>query len=49
MGVDRPGDMKYLLSIASPNIAVVTEISSSHLEFFGSLDAIADFWAVLPV
>lgn len=42
MGVDRPGDMKYLLSIVHPTIAVVTEISSSHLEFFGSLDAIAE-------
>lgn len=42
LGVDRPGDMKYLLSIVHPNISVVTEISSSHLEFFGSLDAIAE-------
>lgn len=41
MGVDRPGDMKYLLTIVCPEIVVVTEISSSHLEFFGSLDAIA--------
>lgn len=41
MGVDRPGDMQYLLSIVRPDIAVVTEISSSHIEFFGSLDAIA--------
>lgn len=40
MGVDRPGDMRYLLSIVRPTIAVVTEISSSHLEFFGSLEAI---------
>lgn len=41
-GVDRPGDMRYLLSIVRPTIAVVTEISSSHIEFFGSLDAIAE-------
>lgn len=41
MGVDRPGDMQYLLSIVKPDISIVTEVSASHLEFFGSLDAIA--------
>ncbi|MDP2944183.1 MAG: Mur ligase family protein [bacterium] len=37
MGVDRPGDMAYLTAIAPPNIGVVTAISYSHLEYFGSL------------
>jgi UDP-N-acetylmuramoyl-tripeptide--D-alanyl-D-alanine ligase len=37
MGVDRPGDMAYLASIAPPNIGVVTAISYSHLEYFGSV------------
>jgi UDP-N-acetylmuramoyl-tripeptide--D-alanyl-D-alanine ligase len=37
MGVDRPGDMAYLASIAAPTIGVVTGISHSHLEYFGSL------------
>ena len=41
MGIDRPGDMGYLLSIVMPAISVVTGISSSHLEFFETLDAIA--------
>lgn len=41
MGVDRPGDMSYLLSIVEPDISIVTGISSSHIEFFGSRDAIA--------
>ena len=41
MGVDRPGDMVYLLSIAKPNISIVTGVSSSHLEYFGTLEAIA--------
>lgn len=41
MGVDRVGDMKYLLSIVRPDIAVVTSISSSHLEYFGSVENIA--------
>lgn len=37
MGIDRPGDMDYLTSIAMPTIGVVTGISHSHLEYFGSL------------
>lgn len=34
MAVDRPKDMDYLISIASPRIAVLTGIGISHLEFF---------------
>jgi UDP-N-acetylmuramoyl-tripeptide--D-alanyl-D-alanine ligase len=34
MGVDRPGDMKYLTSIIQPNIGVITAVKNSHLEFF---------------
>lgn len=41
MGIDRPGDMEYLLSFVSVNIGVVTQISSSHIAFFGSLTNIA--------
>lgn len=35
-GIDHPGDMDYLLSIARPNIAVVTAIGDVpvHVEFF---------------
>ncbi|MFA5163420.1 MAG: UDP-N-acetylmuramoyl-tripeptide--D-alanyl-D-alanine ligase [Patescibacteria group bacterium] len=40
MGVDRPGDMDYLTKIVKPNIGVVTAVSHSHLEFFGSLSKI---------
>ncbi len=40
MGVDRPGDMDYLVSIAKPQVAVVTAVSFSHLEYFGSLNNI---------
>ncbi|HAG27201.1 TPA: hypothetical protein DCG61_00240 [Patescibacteria group bacterium] len=41
MGVDKPGDMDYLLSIAKPDIAVITNIGISHYEFFGSTEAVA--------
>jgi len=37
MGIDRPGDMEYLTSIAKPHIGVVTGVSYSHLEYFGSV------------
>lgn len=41
MGVDRPGDMRYLTSFIKPFVGVITNISSSHIEFFGSIDEIA--------
>jgi len=40
MGIDRPGDMKYLLSIVSPRISIVTRMGHSHMEFFGSTERI---------
>ena len=33
MGMDGPGDIDYLSKIARPDLAVVTVIGSSHLEF----------------
>ena len=43
-GVDRPGDMDHLISIARPDIAVVTAIGDvpAHIEFFADADAVAD-------
>lgn len=40
MGSDRIGDIKYLTSIARPDISVLTKIGSSHLEHFGSVEAL---------
>lgn len=40
MGVDHIGDMEYLTSIVRPNIGIVTSVSQSHLENFGSIDLI---------
>jgi UDP-N-acetylmuramoyl-tripeptide--D-alanyl-D-alanine ligase len=40
MGVDRIGDMDYLMSIARPNIGVVTMVGNSHLEYFGKIENI---------
>lgn len=41
MGVDRPGDMDYLLSFVTLDIGVVTHVSGSHLQYFKSLPGIA--------
>lgn len=38
MGVDHPGDMKYLLEIVQPDIGVLTNIGPSHLENFDTLE-----------
>lgn len=41
LGIDRPGDMDYLLSlIGTPMVGVLTHVSNSHIEFFGSVAAI---------
>lgn len=40
MGIDREGDMDYLLKIVKPDRAVLTNISHSHMEYFGSLEKI---------
>lgn len=39
-GIDRPGDMDYLLSIAKPTTAVITSIGVSHYEFFRDAEGI---------
>ncbi len=38
MGIDHPGDMNYLTSIAKPSRAVITKLGQAHLEFFKSLE-----------
>jgi UDP-N-acetylmuramoyl-tripeptide--D-alanyl-D-alanine ligase len=40
MGADRPGDLKYLTDFVLPEISVITEISSSHLENFKNVEVI---------
>lgn len=37
-GIDHPGEMEFLLDIAPPDIAIITEIAPNHLEQFGSLE-----------
>jgi len=42
MGADHPGDIEYLIGFIQPNISVVTEITDSHIEFFKTLEKIAE-------
>ncbi|MGE5239446.1 MAG: UDP-N-acetylmuramoyl-tripeptide--D-alanyl-D-alanine ligase [Chloroflexota bacterium] len=42
MGTNRPGDVAELCGIAEPDIGVITNIGSEHLEGFGSLGAVRD-------
>ncbi len=47
-GIDHPGEMEYLLSIAKPHIAILTPVAPNHLEQFGSLEAYRDAKLLLP-
>lgn len=38
-GIDHPGEMDFLLSIAVPDIAIITEVAPNHIEQFGNFDA----------
>ncbi len=41
MGMNAPGEISYLGTIAQPTIGVVTTVGAAHLEGLGSLEAIA--------
>lgn len=42
MGADRRGDLAKLVAIAPPTISVITSVGAAHMEYFGSLGAIAE-------
>lgn len=42
MGADRPGDLAKLVAIAPPTISVITSLGTAHIEYFGSIGAIAE-------
>jgi UDP-N-acetylmuramyl pentapeptide synthase len=41
-GIDKPGDMAYLCSIARPNVAVFTAVSPVHAANFGNVETLAE-------
>ncbi|MHC4497791.1 MAG: UDP-N-acetylmuramoyl-tripeptide--D-alanyl-D-alanine ligase [Planctomycetota bacterium] len=42
LGSNHPGEIAYLAQIATPDIAVVTNVHPAHLDGFGNLDTIID-------
>ena len=41
MGTNHPGELERLAAVATPNVAVITNIGPSHLEAFGSVRGVA--------
>jgi len=41
MGMNHPGEIDYLTRIARPNVALVNNASTAHLEGLGSVEAVA--------
>lgn len=42
MGIDKPGDMAYLLSIAKCDVGILTKVGYSHLEYFKTMDKVRE-------
>lgn len=41
LGTDHPGEIEYFKRYIQPDIAVVTAVTPEHMEFFGTIDAVA--------
>jgi UDP-N-acetylmuramoyl-tripeptide--D-alanyl-D-alanine ligase len=41
MGISRPDEMKQLTDIVKPDVAVITNVGATHLEFLGSVSNVA--------
>jgi UDP-N-acetylmuramoyl-tripeptide--D-alanyl-D-alanine ligase len=41
LGMSAPGELRHLSRVAEPDLAVITNVGSAHLEFFASPDEIA--------
>jgi len=42
LGMSAPGEIRALSTLAEPDVATITRVAPVHLEFFPSVDAIAD-------
>jgi len=41
MGMNHAGEIRYLTRLSAPNVALVNNVGPAHIEFFGSVEAIA--------
>ena len=48
MGMSNPGEIAVLANIAKPDVAIVTNVGTAHIEFMGSREAIAEEKGSLP-
>ncbi|MCL2800748.1 MAG: UDP-N-acetylmuramoyl-tripeptide--D-alanyl-D-alanine ligase [Treponema sp.] len=42
LGMNRPGEISEIANVLKPNIALITNIGSAHIEYFGSKDKIVN-------
>ena len=42
IGISEPGEMEKLIEISQPNVGVITNVNPVHLEFFSSVEEIAE-------
>jgi len=42
LGANTPGEIASLAAICRPTVGAVTVVASAHMEFFGSLDGVAE-------
>ncbi len=47
MGMNHPGEIKPLADMAQPEVAIITNIGTAHIEYMGSREAIAQEKGVL--
>jgi UDP-N-acetylmuramoyl-tripeptide--D-alanyl-D-alanine ligase len=47
LGVSIPGDIKYLLTIIKPKIAIITDITQRYLESFSGMDELTEEYEYL--
>jgi len=42
MGASKPGEIEYICNIVQPNMGIITNIFEAHIEYFGSIERIAE-------
>jgi UDP-N-acetylmuramoyl-tripeptide--D-alanyl-D-alanine ligase len=42
LGMNHPGEISYLTNMVKPDIAIITNVAPAHLQFFTSVEQIAD-------